>query len=771
MTFTVESKSQLAKLLATENISIEHQKISTAKFDPKNRVLYCPIWENMSGDLYDLLMGHEVGHALYTPPEGWHDAISGRGRNFKGFLNVVEDARIEKKIKRRYPGLNTSFIRGYENLLERDFFGIKNRDVNALSFIDRLNIYFKTSNLTNIDFSEEELKMVRQVENCETWEDVLRITEVVFDYSKDEQFETQQAMQSMSGQSNDEFDDYDYDESDEEGDNDADGESDFGETRDIDSDEENEDADSGEMKAESGEEGEEQEEQKRGKELNRFKESSLDNSKEDFQPNCSTDETFRKLETQLVSSECKPYIYTTIPEPILENIITPASRVHQLLEECYFTASPEAITRANEQLRQFRSKNERYVGLLAKEFEMKKAARAFAKAKTSSTGDIDINKLYKYQSDDNIFRKMMRVPKGKSHGLVLLLDRSGSMSDNMAGSLEQIMVLALFCRKVNIPFVVYGFGNSSQGRNADFPEERGMPTKKCFTKKLGDISLEYVYLREYINSNMGNAEFNRCLRNIVRLKESYESRWSRRPDSEHLSNTPLNEALVALVPITEKFRKVNNLDLVNLVIVHDGDADSTNARWVEFETGDGNTRLVPNRFYAANENVFVREKNKQIQFDPKIDHYESVRKVFFDYFRAKTGAKIFGFFIAGKGRQLRFALTNRYYDKNGEDVMTVTNRQLSGNPYTMYRYKYEKSPLVDSLVSRIKDEKFVESKNPGYDGFYIIPGGDDLTIHDEGLVVNGNVTASKLKTAFLKMNKKKQVNRIMVSRFIEGIAA
>ena len=225
------------------------------------------------------------------------------------------------------------------------------------------------------------------------------------------------------------------------------------------------------------------------------------------------------------------------------------------------------------------------------------------------------------------------------------------------------------------------------------------------------------------------------------------------------------------MPITEKFRKVNNLDLVNLVIVHDGDADSTNARWVEFETGDGNTRLVPNRFYAANENVFVRENNKQIQFDPKIDHYESIRKVFFDYFRAKTGAKIFGFFIAGKGRQLRFALTNRYYDKNGEDVMTVTNRQLNGNPYTMYRYKYEKSPLVDSLVNRIKDEKFVESKNPGYDGFYIIPGGDDLTIHDEGLVVNGNVTASKLKTAFLKMNKKKQVNRIMVSRFIEGIAA
>ena len=71
--FTVEQKSQLAKLMANENITIQHQKIQTAKFDPKNRILYLPIWKDMSGCMYDLLGGHEVGHALYTPAEGWHD--------------------------------------------------------------------------------------------------------------------------------------------------------------------------------------------------------------------------------------------------------------------------------------------------------------------------------------------------------------------------------------------------------------------------------------------------------------------------------------------------------------------------------------------------------------------------------------------------------------------------------------------------------------------------------------------------------------------------
>ena len=105
--FTVEQKSQLAKLMATENLSIQHQKIQTAKFDPVNRILYLPIWKDMSGAMYDLLGGHEVGHALYTPADGWHDAAvdTTKHKNYKSFLNVVEDARIEKKVIRKYPGL------------------------------------------------------------------------------------------------------------------------------------------------------------------------------------------------------------------------------------------------------------------------------------------------------------------------------------------------------------------------------------------------------------------------------------------------------------------------------------------------------------------------------------------------------------------------------------------------------------------------------------------------------------------------------------------
>ena len=193
MTFTVQQKSQLAKLMATENLSIQHQKIRTAKFDPKNRVLYLPIWQNMSGVMYDLLGGHEVGHALYTPAEGWHDAASDKtkGKNYKSFLNVVEDARIEKKVQRKYPGLKTSFRDAYAELNKQDFFGLKTRDINTMAFIERLNIYTKSQYTAKISFSPEELNFVNRIQSLESWDDVINFTDEIYAYSKQEQFDMQ----------------------------------------------------------------------------------------------------------------------------------------------------------------------------------------------------------------------------------------------------------------------------------------------------------------------------------------------------------------------------------------------------------------------------------------------------------------------------------------------------------------------------------------------------------------------------------------------------
>ena len=766
MTFTVEQKSQLAKLMATENLRIEHQKISTAKFDPKNRVLYCPIWQNMTGALYDLLMGHEVGHALYTPPEGWHDAVSQRGANYKGFLNVVEDARIEKKVKRKYPGLRSSFLKGYEYLINNNFFQIKGRNLNEMSFIDRLNIHTKLNGILPIDFNEEELGLLKQVEACETWDDVIRVTQSVFDYSKNEQFEMQEMLQSMAASAGNTDEEYDGEFGESDGEELDDAEQSVGEKG-----KPSGDGDEGQTKKQSRDEDGEDDDGEYDGQLERFKDSQV-SSKDQFEPECSTDKAFRQNEDKLLDEKCKEYAYMKLPTPIMENIITPASKVQKFLSEYYDAFSNEyVVKRIDDEVNKFKERNDRYIGMLAKEFEMKKAAKAFAKAKVSNTGDIDISRLYRYQVDDNIFRKTMRVPKGKSHGLVLLLDRSGSMSQNMAGSIEQIMVLSAFCRKVNIPFVVYGFGNSIEGRMMDYGREEY--DKRCFTENLNEFAFDNVYLREYLSSKMSGVEYNKAIRNLVALKMSYEQRYFGRPMNEDLSNTPLNEAMVALEPIVNQFRKVNNLDLVNLVIVHDGDADNSSRYNVENVISPEKTIISSKSFSLTESNVYITHDRKQFKVkESRHDYYsydDGLRVGIFDWFTKQTDSKIFGFFIAGDRYRMREGVTQRYGNDKGESVYAIVKKQYGAN---CPRYiNFSKSDFVKDLVTELRDNKFLQSHNEGYESFFIIPGGSDLNIENDELVINGAVTAGKLKSAFMKMNKKKQFSRVMVSRFIDGIAS
>ena len=165
-------KDQLAKLMATENITIVHKPIPTAYFDVKNRILACPTFkDDISDELYDLFMGHEVGHALNTPYEGLHNALT-KNKTLKGYLNVVEDVRIEKAIKNKFQGLRKSFYTAYNELMEKDFFGLKGKDLNTLSCIDKINLITKCGSRVQIELTDQEQKFLDMAEACVTWEDV-----------------------------------------------------------------------------------------------------------------------------------------------------------------------------------------------------------------------------------------------------------------------------------------------------------------------------------------------------------------------------------------------------------------------------------------------------------------------------------------------------------------------------------------------------------------------------------------------------------------------
>ena len=180
-----EQKSNLARLLATENITVEHNNVQTAQFDIVNRILTLPVWKEMSNDLYDMLCGHEVGHALYTPD--WSkekDSIVKKVPH--SYLNVLEDIRIDRKIKQKYPGLKSSYFKGQGELRDRGFFGTKDRPLNTFKFIDRINIYSKNGSVEPVPFSDEEKILLDRALKTETFDDVVNLAIDIAGYAKEE---------------------------------------------------------------------------------------------------------------------------------------------------------------------------------------------------------------------------------------------------------------------------------------------------------------------------------------------------------------------------------------------------------------------------------------------------------------------------------------------------------------------------------------------------------------------------------------------------------
>jgi hypothetical protein len=383
MTVRHEIKSQLAKLLATEDLVVEHKKVETACFNVHTRVLTLPMWEKASNSVYDLLVGHEVGHALYTPDENWLETHKVPPQ----FVNVVEDARIEKLMKRRYAGLSKTFYNGYKELAEQDFFQIGDDDVKEYNLADKVNLYYKIGNFVDIPFVEfDEMPIVRMIGECETFSDVLIAAEFLYKFCKKKQEEEMKTpMDSLESQQtggNQPASDFsDQPEGENENDQEQPGETDsFGGTAER-----------------------EQQPTSSGGETNE-------------EPEVKTMESLEEALKQLVENNGIENVYLELPQLDLNKIIVPNSEIHDKCKE-YWNAYLEEREHSTEEIFgevdkkfvEFKRSSQKEVNYLVKEFECRKAADSYARATTSRTGVLDCTKLhtYKYNEDLPMVRTMV----------------------------------------------------------------------------------------------------------------------------------------------------------------------------------------------------------------------------------------------------------------------------------------------------------------------------------------------------------------------------
>jgi len=722
MSTNKEIKGNLARLLATENLVVEHKQTPTAYFDVDRRVLTLPNWDKASDIVYDMLVGHEVGHALFTPNKDWRYDVDCP----KDFVNVIEDARIEKLMKRKYPGLKKSFAGGYKELNDRDFFDTHGEDLGSYSLIDRINLHFKIGADALIPFSIEEKLFVARTDVAETFEEVLQIALDVHKFSN--QFEQVDETPVGSPEQSDEGVEDDEDQVDSE---------------DQESEEDSEDKDELDLPNFGG---------------------AGSSSKADFNPDDyedeededegseggDTSETQRSFNEKAENLSSRNYggrntTYIEIPNKVdLDNHLVDWTVLHDWIDSQ--ASDVEGVYDAvDNAYHEFRKQSQKEVNYLVKEFECRKSADAYARSGQSKTGVLDTTKLHTYLYNEDIFKKVTVVPDGKNHGLIFILDWSGSMQNEILATVKQLINLTSFCKKVQIPFEVYAFTNewyaakraieNVAGNTPDDYDYYGR-TWEGLEKNEFYIDSRFFHLMNFISSRSNGKDYERMCRNLFREANYYRNYGSyQNTIGVGLSGTPLNEAIVMLNYILPEFKRNNDLQKVNVCILTDGEACQSAYGREQYNDYKDENVIRPNRIDWGN---CLRDRQTGRVY-PEFE-YESVTNIFIQQVR----------------------------DRN-PNVNVIGFRILQGSQLSSFVQRYGSFESYSDIQKQWKKEKSAIIPNPAaFTALYAI--NNTALNQSTELDVEAGAKKGDISRAFKKMLKSKSTNKKLLNSFVEYVS-
>ncbi len=707
-----EIKSQLAKLLATEDLIVEHKKVDTAQFNVHTRVLLLPQWEKASNNVYDSLVAHEVGHALYTP-----DRWDWLGDIPQQFVNVVEDARIEKLMRRRYAGIAKTFNRGYNELHNDDFFNLEDEDITTFNLADRANLFFKIGAFLPIVFSPSEKQIISLIEKCETFDDTLDVAKKLYEYCKIELEKKQKE-----------------DEEEEKIDLPT-----AGGDKDLDDMTDKELLDELESELDpqqSSSEGESTEEL----DLSSFKQGGEGGSELELH----TVEALAEAIKDLNSSNGVENNYVELPKVDLRDIIISNKEIHNKIDTEFVEQEIEWNKRervnifgfdlfdnVDKEFLAFKKNAQKEVNYLVKEFECKKAADSYARATTNRTGILDTTKLHTYKFNEDLFKKISVVPDGKNHGLVFLIDWSGSMQNVMLDTIKQMYNLLWFCKKVNIPFEVYAFTNN-------YPVDVKGPR---YDKKEGFAFIEETFsLMNLFTSKVKTKVLEEQMVNIWRVSSAFNHNSYvpyNIPLGMNLSGTPLNEAIICLHQILPKFKKENKLQKVQCIVLTDG--EGAPIRYSKMFHRSWESEGYMGTRYVDDGCIIRNRKTGYTYSCQGLGHWADVSNLLI--------------------RDLR----QTFPDMNFIGIRVLVPRDAG-----QFIRNYTEGEECEKVFKRWKKEKSFAIKTSGYHTYFGLS--STALANEDEFEVKQDATKAEIKRAFVKSLKVKKMNKKILGEFIELVA-
>ena len=445
------------------------------------------------------------------------------------------------------------------------------------------------------------------------------------------------------------------------------------------------------------------------------------------------------------------YSYVRVNDLDLKNIIVSHKTIiednekHYTKDDLFFSSTLEEVV-------EMKKTSKKTVAYMVKEFEMKKSADQYARAATSKTGSLDMGKLHTYKYNEDLFKKVTTLPGATNHGLVMCLDWSGSMADNLRGTLSQLYNLVWFCRRTKIPFDVYAFSDN-------YAKNKGIE----ITPEAGAFDLNRFAMLNVLSSKMTIDEEIKVMHYLWMVANQWGYRdWKslgypqRCAQGYNLGGTPLNEAIIAMMKIVPKFKSDNNLQKVHSVFLTDGAGNSLSAKheWM-LDTNKNSSKFGEHFLGYSNLNgkkvITDPVTNKSITEESR---WWSATPILLKLLKKRIPEmNVVGFFVAGSGRSGKVRGSTLRYAIDG------------------WNSKYENDSEIKAALKEIKKDNVFVAKSKGYDEYYILPGAAQLNVEEfemsDDLV---GATKAKLKTAFAKSASGRISSRPLLNKFVAMVA-
>lgn len=760
-----QSLDLVAKLLANENIHVVRAPVATAAFDIVGRTLVLPQWREMTPEIDQVLVAHEVGHALFTAVQ-YNEAIESdprlKFRGAKSYLNILEDVRIEKLMKRRYPGLRKTFNVGYKALNDMDFFQIKGKNLEESHLLDKINLNFKVG-FGVVDFNAEEKQFVERADRLETIEETIQLAADIRAYVKEqeEQQKQQQAQQEGAPQPDEVEDGDEIPEAD-----DQDTDHSFEDLVDEDYDDFQEEQEEQEGQAEDSkddngegtteEETEQTEEEATAESADESSEGEESETETEAEP--STDSTVDDTESELTEGEVpgdeseeggdEPTTNSSFEDRVAELADTSTEYRYFELDKVKFNplvSYKEVIAKVEslfdplgpaslEKVRSFKTDTRNNVDYLVKEFEMRKAATAYKRTQVAKSGSLDMRKIWSYKLNDDLFKRVTTVKQGKNHGMLFLLDWSGSMDRVMADTIDQTINLVMFCQRAGIAFQVLAFTDHHETESMKQYRQvliRRREAGEDIYKQDGkiDVSVNRFALLELFSNKMNNTEFNTMI-NLLKTR--------RVERTFPLNGTPLNESLVWMYEYIGQFQKQNNVEKISFITLTDGQG-ATLPVYLDQVTYVGNERRKIRNFLK---DTFTK---KNIEID-RVSSGQT--NTLIQMIKNRYECTILGFYITRNNRQDLADAVRAHYAQTDS---------------------YQAHQTVERMKSEFRTNGYASLMGTGRDELFIVPTTSTKVQYEE-LEVDSDSSARVIASRFGKFMSTKKTSRILLNKFIGYVA-